>query len=454
MLYSAADFAFALRAADASRPLQRVRVFILYLVFGVTGCDGLLDVENPNSVVDDDIRNDRTAEALANGALDGVQRAWGSGLTGYATVSDQVTAIGDWAGLPELDQGTPDNPAAEGPFANLAAGRWIADEAIEILDSLNTAGDLSDRTNLARAYFYGSISYVTIADWMDDFALSDRKEAAPPIGPDNMSILYDTAIVYLTAALDMATTDPLRRDLLAMRARARHARGVWDMIGRIPINVSGDNLVSDAAAVQDAADALAEDAADWRWQFLFNSESQGLGLKAFITGRGNLRFGDDYAVPIPGGSLAESIALLDPIDGIPDPRLERFILQEFQPAGVDPNLTVVSAREMRLIIAEDALARGDTAAFASEINTVRSLDNLSDWTPASPITARDMLIHERRTNLFLQGHRLNDMYRFGITSRYWIPTSSAVTTPGTSFSFPTSERLANCYLNPELECPR
>jgi hypothetical protein len=106
-----------------------------------------------------------------------------------------------------------------------------------------------------------------------------------------------------------------------------------------------------------------------------------------------------------------------------------------------------------LIIAEDALARGDTAAFASEINTVRSLDNLSDWTPASPIAARDMLIHERRTNLFLQGHRLNDMYRFGITSRYWIPTSSAVTTPGTFFTFPTSERLANCYLNPELECP-
>jgi hypothetical protein len=425
------------------------------MVFSVSGCDSLFDVENPNSIVDDDIRNDETAKAVANGALHTVQRGWNAMLDPYTAVSDELTAVGAFGNLGELDQGTPDNPSnsvVDQRFGLLAAGRWMADEAIDILDSLDTAGDLSDRTNLARALFYGSIIYVTIADWMDDFALSDRKEVAPPIGPDNMSILYDTAEVYLTAALEIVTSGTLNRDLLAMRARARHARGGWDKIGRIPIDVSGDGLVSDAAAAQDAANALAADVSDWRWQFLHSPETQSAIVGAFVVQRPEYRFGDDYANPVSGGTLAESIALMDPIDGIPDPRLERFILQEFQPAGEYASLTVLSAREMHLIIAEDALARGDTTAFASEINAVRNLDDLSDWTATSPITARDMLIHERRTNLFLQGRRLNDMYRFGITSRYWIPSSSAVTTPGTFFNFPISELTANCYLNPELDC--
>lgn len=107
---------------------------------------------------------------------------------------------------------------------------------------------------------------------------------------------------------------------------------------------------------------------------------------------------------------------------------------------------------MHLIIAEDALARGDTTTFAGEINAVRSLDNLSDWTAASPVAARDMLIHERRTNLFLQGRRLNDMYRFGITSSNWVPGAPALTTPGTFLTIPQAERLANCHLNPSFDC--
>jgi hypothetical protein len=413
------------------------------------GCASLLDVENPNDVVEEDIRNDGAAAMVANGAQLTVLGGWQRMLGPYSAVSDELHYVvgprQDWR---EYDRGTPDNPRNEFlGYNSLAEGRWMADEAIEILDSLDSAGDLTDRTHLARSYLYAALAYISLADWMDDVALSDRMEAAPPIGPGNMYTLYDTAIEYLTAGLGIVSSGELARDLLAVRARARHSRGVWNMIGSVPIDVSDGDMVSDAAAVRDARDALVQDGSDWRYQW----ELAWGSLSGWINGFTHLRFGDDYVNPTADDEAAESVALMDPLDDVADPRVERVVFQEVQ--GWEQTLTVFSAREMHLIIAEDALANDELTTFADEINAVRRLDGLTDWTPASVVSARDMLIHERRVNLLLQGHRLNDMYRFGIKSRYWEPTRPAYTTPGTFFGMSIEEIEANCYLNPEVECP-
>jgi hypothetical protein len=352
------------------------------------GCDSLLDVDNPNNVVDEDIRNDGAAASLANGALYTLQDGWDEMLGPYSVVSDELHSVRFGAtpdGFSSMDLGTPNDPSNETLASGvppLAQARWMADEAIDILDSLDSAGELTDRTHLVRSYLYGALAYVTIADWMDDFTMSDRREAAPPIGPDNMHTLYDTAIEYLTAGLEIVSSGELARNLLAMRARARHGRGVWNMIGRIPITVTNDGLVSETAAAQDALNALAQDPSDWRFVFEYEAATQLATIGLSVNLWNDLRFGDDYVNPTADDLVAESIALLDPLDGIPDPRLERFILQEFQPSGYYPTLTVFSAREMHLIIAEHALVNDDLTTFADEINAVRNPDGLSNWTAA------------------------------------------------------------------------
>jgi hypothetical protein len=114
---------------------------------------------------------------------------------------------------------------------------------------------------------------------------------------------------------------------------------------------------------------------------------------------------------------------------------------------------MLTAREMRLIIAENELAtNGNTQVFQDLINEVRSAGGMADWDGATP-AARDMLIHERRANLFLMGQRLNDMYRFGIQSANWQATSPAATTPGTFFPITKTEIDANCHLSPDFDCP-
>ena len=134
----------------------------LWLGIGLAGCDSLIDVDNPNNVLGDDLLNPTAAAAVVNGALFTVQRGYGYVLAPYSQVSGELEWIGSRDAWFELQLGTPENPANEftdAAFPFMAQGRWMADEAIEILVEHNNTGDLEDVNDLARAYLYAAISY-------------------------------------------------------------------------------------------------------------------------------------------------------------------------------------------------------------------------------------------------------------------------------------------------------
>jgi hypothetical protein len=95
---------------------------------------------------------------------------------------------------------------------------------------------------------------------------------------------------------------------------------------------------------------------------------------------------------------------------------------------------------MHLIIAEELVGANDIKA-RNEINTVRALDGLPDMDVTDSFV--EFIEHERRANLYLQGRRLNDMYRFGSQSPDWLPGEDALDTPGVLLPIPTNEQLAN-----------
>ncbi len=457
----------------ARHPRRRVRprfrgapMLAIWMAFAVGGCDSLLDVENPNNVLGDDLLSPTAATAVANGALYTVQEGYGYMLAPYSTVSDELHWIGSRDAWFELELGTPENPANEftdAAFPFFAQGRWMADEAIAILEEHKTNKLLPDTTDLARAYLYGAIAYITIADWMDDFALSDRQEAGPPIGEDGMGQLYTTAIGYLDLGLALpmvgGSGSDLERNLLALRARARHAAAVWAMIGpstaTFPVT---SPLVMDALAVADANAALAIDDSDWKFQFDYSASTVWSDIGWQNNARLELRFSDDYIVPAEDDNTRDleaadrGVALQDPIDNVGDPRLD-IIMTDFEGGERYADLTLLSAREMYLILAEDALASG-SGMFAQHINDVRDLGKVTAWVDGGVgmPTAQDLLIHERRVNLFLQGRRLNDMYRFGVQSSMWQASRAAVTNPGTFLPITKIELDANCHLNPDFQC--
>lgn len=460
----------------------------------LAGCDSLLDVENPNNLVQDDVEQPEAGGAVSNGALSTVARGLGYYAPAAATASDELRWIGSRDAWFDLDQGNLDNPSNEftdGAWDYISEGRWMADEAIRLLEQQDADGSITDRGDLGRAYLWAGIMYTYIADWLEDYTFSNRAESAPPIGEANMDQVYDQAVAYLNQAESVLNAEgegDLAIWALAQRARAKHGKAVWQLLNP-PGSVPSNPLVGSSAGA--SADALAAIVAvggslttppDTRWFFNFSSATVDNDLGWQVNERLEHRFGSRYVDPTGDNKKRASTSMLDPIDGVPSPGAD-FMMTRHEAGGPDgaryAPFEITSVREMLLIIAEANLADGDTGGFVTAINSLRGLDGLSPYDPAThtveffqyrevedpstpgrfvgepvPGTSSsdsnlNLLIHHRFDQLMLTGRLLNDHYRFGIQSDLWLSQSKAVNVPGTIFPISIGERQSNiCLVEP------
>lgn len=415
-------------------------ILIFLLAFTFTACEDPLKVENPNSLIEEDLADPSIGAGVANGALATLANAVGEMLSLSEMVSDEITFTGSRDGWRQLNQGNltdQNNEFTDDAWQWIAEARWMADKAVLQLSEFDAAGTIQNRADLGRSYLYAATIRIYIADLFDNFVLSDRQEPAPPIGEANMFILYDDAISRLDNALAIARDvgdQELERKVLATRARAKYYKAVWQSLN--PAGATPANPYIDAGA-DDAAAALALMDNSWRWQLRY-AATWGEGLNDFAQWVNSRQ---EFAIiePLPD----------DLIDGGVDTRVQANIAEftNFTANGgrdFSPH-TVVSAREMMLIIGESALVRGDEASAKNTLNTLRSLDGLTALD--AQVSVGDLLQHERRANLYLQGRRMTDMYRFGKSSDNWLPNSDAATAPGTYLPIVRREIEANPFVD-------
>jgi len=425
-----------------------VTVLILCLVGAlIAGACDVLDVSNPNSLIEEELDNPAAAPAIANGAEATVTRALGAILAPYSTATDELTWIGSRDAWSELDIGTLDNPLNEftdAAFPFVGEARWTADEAIQRVEGFRETDALADDNTLARVYLYGAIIYTSIADLFDDFVIdSDRSEAAPPAGPVNMDGLYDQALQYIDSGLALDPNAALTTALTGMRARVQFSRAAWDTVNPVS-GAPEDNLINDGGAVADAQAAL--DMMDGSYVFALGMDGSlpdlvvgDLSMALQVNQRAELGFGTAYITPEDDGTFSE-VSLQDPIDEIVDPVLTNAI-EGFIAQAQYADIPVVSAREMYLILAEAALAGNPDVSFDDQINALRALDGLSPYT--GQVDAFELLKHSRRVNLYLQGRRLVDHYRFDDPSAKWTEN-----VPGTFLPITIVEIRSNPNLSP------
>ena len=418
------------------------------------GCS--LDANNPNNLLEEQL-GVSAFSPMVNG-LEGVTiRAYGNILAPYSVASDEMIWIGSRDAWQQLNFGNVDNinnEFVDAAFFYVAEARYWADDVIARGEEFSTSNAFSDknRTDLARAYWYGAITYMVIADMFDDFVVGSVKtEGAPPVGPSNMGSLYDTAVSYLdkALALNAGLTDALK----ATKARAIFSKGVWGKTN--PVN-TGDPLVNASSAASLAAEALSALGDDFSVNLIASGSAPdtvgGLDIAGDVNDRLEMRLSDTYVISsdakrpdaIGDGNPATTVSMMDHIDNIADPALYNNVVN-FTAPGLYPEYPVVSGREMLLIIAESALASGDNDTFTTNINKLRALDGLTPY--SGQIGAQDLLKHSRRVNLILQGRRLSDHYRFASPSEDWISSSPAINSPGSFLPITISEIQSNDNIN-------
>lgn len=435
--------------------LKKWAVSALAAVPLLAGCD-LLDVNNPNDLVEDDIRQEAAANAVVNGAQTLVASSVSQSWQPYLVASDEMFWIGSRDAWLSLDQGAVSDPLNEfidGPFPAMGQGRWMSDEAIEILTE-HHGNNPSEAitTDLARANFYSGIMYMVIGEIQEDFAFSNKTESGAPVGPANMHQVLDGAITRLTAAINGFNTvneTTMAMQAMAVRARARQSRAIWDAINPSP---SGNGLVNSADAGADAAAVIAAaggNAADWTFDLEYSATSRTNSMASWVNDRKENQI-DLSIVTVNSANDINGIALQDPIDNVDDPAVIKWLNQwkggsYLSKGGVYPPLTVASTRMMHLILAENALAGGNSEAFRTSINHIRAMDKLTPF--SGQISDMDMLKHTRRVNVLLQGLRLADMYRFGVRDPKWQATNPTIASPGEMLPISIIEIRANCHLN-------
>ncbi|HSM03930.1 MAG TPA: hypothetical protein VK858_04885 [Longimicrobiales bacterium] len=431
---------------------------LLVGVFAFTGCGGLLDVDNPNNLVEDDVQKVQAASAVVNGAEALVWEAVGQIWAPYHVATDDFYWIGSRDAWFSLDQGIVDDPYnefADAAFPYLGEARWMADYALETIDTHVADGVEGMEILQPRANLYAGIIYMIIAEVQQDFAFSDRQEGQPAVGPANMGQVFDQAISYFDAAVtgfaaaSGETADDLGLAALALRARAKQSRAIRAVIQPSPPS-SGDPLdgmVADAGATADAQAALdAIGDADWAYQATYSASTVSNSFSFEVNNRQENNIDPAVAVEDEewaGDGVKYDAVILDPVDGIPDPalqaRVDAFRVEgsNYQPADL------VTARFLHLIVAEAALASGGD--FTGAINDLRALnDDLSAYPGGSDV---DMMMHARRVNTWGMGVRMSDMYRWGIQADLWAPTSAAIVSPGTLLPITCIEIRANSNLS-------
>lgn len=425
-------------------------------------CTSLLEVDNPNNVTAEALANPAAAPTIINGAENSTVRAMQSVFTPYAAITDETIFRGSRDDYEQLDQGLGANAANEYTNAasfNVNEARWLADNAVKLLEGFKTGGKLSDDELLHRAYLNKAVMYAMIGDMYDDFTISDRTVAGNAVGEANMIKMYDSAQSALDKGIAAASGD-LRAAMYAMRARVKHAKGVFAKLNPIPAPVAGGPLVTDNGYVADANAALSAGFSSYDVQVTaVNTGNPPLGFE--LNNRVEITT-SDYFVTLGSTNKPTSMKLKDIVDVN---TLEPFALENIQLVNLavctatsctysgDPNLPplrIVSANELRLLLAEAALAGGSNSGFDSAINAFRATKGLSpafvNGTYAGPAPAKtraQVLEFERRVALLFMGRRLNDMYRFGVVDPRWNPNSAAVRKPGCLFPIGISERESN-----------
>lgn len=418
------------------RTLKAVVILVIASAVFFTGCD-LLNVSNPNSLVEEDLNTPEGASALKNGLLNALMEGTGWAYAPLSSGSDELRWDGSYESYRDFQVGAfsdPSNEITNNTWPILTEARWLADDAIDRISAFEEEGGIEDPTILTKTYIYSALTRITIADTYEDFVYSDQRDAGSPIGPENMDRLYNEAISNLDKAVSRAQSNgntTLEMQALGVRARAKHARAVWGKLNP-PGSTPSDPLVSQAlrssGAVDDAEAALELMPADYEAQFDYLGPQIANYLSGQVNGRNELDFFDPPA---------------DPKTGEPDPRIEDAIAEftntdefaeDFAP------ITWISSREMRLIVAEAAIGNDDAEA-RQELNDLRAMNDLPPVEPGDDLV--EYLEHERRANLFLQGRRLLDMYRFGTESPTWLDGTQAKQSPGSVLPIPSSERQTN-----------
>lgn len=380
----------------AARVTKNAEALLLALgVLAMAGCEGLLDVELPGQVEEEQaLGSPRNASLLVNSAVAKFECAYTNYALLSGNVGDELMVAGSFSQFFPYDQRdvTPDyvNYAESscesegGLYTPVSKARWLADRALERIEEFPD-DSVPDKTGLlAEAAAYAGFSYNVFGQSWCRAAFDE----GPALQPGEV---LERAEERFTTAIELGSQAG-RSNIVNMsrvgRARARLLMG--DDAG----------AVSDAEQVpadfEKVASRGTEDITRENKVYLLNNVQRRSPVGPDFWDL-TWKDVDDPRVPAVQTGRAGN-------DGVtPWVRQEKYLSR-------NAPIPIATWDEAQLIIAE--AEGGDRAADI--INTLHDRAGLPDYDPGTDGPIQEHLVQERARELFLEGHRHYDMLRFDL----------------------------------------
>lgn len=426
------------------------------LLTAAVGCSDFLEVDNPASLLDEDLERKELLGTLANTPEGNIAGTYSGLLTRHGLLSDEL--FHPTTQLENIDamrgNRLASNSAVEGHWRGLAQARWLADEVAE---RLTAAG--GNELGVARAYFFGGIARITMAD-------------------------HYNVIVYGAEGGLLGPIDVIAESVERFQQAAQAAQAAGD--GNLAAGAMGQvarayrSLYYERAHLQGQMDmSLMDQAESAARQALSTNPDYNVSLRFGAPGGSNS--GASLGGPYGGTNRIDEVYLFlpDPVTGDWDPRVPHEETTRQEPLGIssynlkytarETPLPLSRAAEAMLIIAESRLLAGDMSGAVEWINHTRAaartrtmsgdwgdasrgwppmghaLSDLRDFASMDSDEIMAQLQHERRAEFWMEMRRWQDMRYYEIFPYRWFDQNKAM---GIHLRWPPSPEDVNA--NPNL----
>lgn len=380
----------------SAHPIRRLAMVLIgALTICTSACDQLLEVELPSRLPAEALDDPSLAQTLVLGAVADFECALTNYIAATGMLTDELIGSTGWIAPTTWnerrvfsDNGNLGSAGCTalgwGVFAPLSAAYFQSQDAIERIEGFPDE-EVSDKTSLiATASAYGAYTLTILGEAFC--------ESAVLLGPvQTPTEMLARAEAEFTTAIGLAEQAGLTD--VANMARVGRARVLLDL-GR------GAEAVTDAAQVPAG----------------FVMEATYSGSNERRWNRVGVDFFENFYI-----SVDPRFRDLE-VEGQPDPRVPIFDPGRNGHDGITPSILsskyltnsdpipIASHDEAELILAE---AQGGQAAVDA-INRLRANAGLPAFSSSDPAEIMAQVQEERRRELFLEGHRLNDFLRLDL----------------------------------------
>ena len=381
---------------------RSIPLLVLGLTLFTGGCgalDDLLSVDAPSQVIATDLENPAAATLL----VASVANEFRCTLTYFATAS--ALTGNEWRDASNnsvmniWDQRVHDTSGYGSQYASADCGsnqpaiyqplsrtRWLADLSLTLLDGWDV-GEVPDKAELtAEAAMYAGYTYVLFGEAMCSVAFDDGPEQTPADAFDLAVQRFDQAIGAGASGdiLDAARVGKARAQLNLGQVAAAGATA-----GSVTAGFSLELNYSNAESVT----------RNKQWEFNVDDE--------------NVTVAEPYRAFMTEGMLDPRISVTD--EGTTHPQTGIAIYTNDKYPDASTPVEMASWEEAQLIVAEAEVGAGNFGTAIAIIDALHTAIGLPAYSGgANAVEVMAQIVEERKAEMFLEGHHLQDIKRLGI----------------------------------------